>query len=130
MVAKKTSLNSDRIRLAGIKSLFIAAETKKMANAFGATEGGPDVTGFDEILTFANVTNGVEAALTGAIQAFSHYPQEPPDGDVRGALPPRLRVGVDRLGHPGVDQARRDGVDPDAVTAPFQGGSDRWLSDC
>jgi len=85
MVAKKTSLNSDRIRLAGIKSLFIAAETKKMANAFGATEGGPDVTGFDEILTFANVTNGVEAALTGAIQAFSHYPQEPPDGDVHGA---------------------------------------------
>ena len=46
---------------------------------------------------------------------------EPAERHLRLTGFPGRRVGVDRLGHPGVDQARRHGVDADAEAAPLQG---------
>ncbi len=92
MPTKKTQPKNDvSRRLAGIKQLFNAAETKRTARAFGSGDGGPDVPlvpevdVLEEIATFANVTNGVEAALTNAIHAFGGYSEAEFDGDVQGA---------------------------------------------
>jgi hypothetical protein len=77
-------------RLAGIKKLFVAAETKSAAKAFGSSDqkgvpGVPEVDVFEDITTFENVANGAEAAITQAINAFGGYSEAQYDGDIKGA---------------------------------------------
>jgi hypothetical protein len=79
-------------RLAGIKKLFVAAETKSSEKLFDTRDGGrgvprvPAEDALEEIATFANISNGVEAALSTAVTAFGGYSEAQFDGDVDGAV--------------------------------------------
>jgi hypothetical protein len=90
MTTKKSHAKNDVARrLAGIKHLFVAAESPKVAKTFAGPDGQgvpvvPEIDVLEEIGPFSQVTDGVENAIANAINAFGGYNEASFDGDVRG----------------------------------------------
>src|ERR1700722_10077523 len=76
-------------RLAGIKHLFVAAESPKVARTFAGRDGQgvpvvPEIDVLEDIGPFSQVTDGVENAIENAITAFGGYSEAQFDGDSHG----------------------------------------------